>query len=527
VQYGFEDYVLDPERRELTRGSGAIAVGPQVFDLLLYLVQNRKHVVSKDELLDVVWGGRIVSESTLTSHINAARKAIGDSGQGQRLIRTVARKGFRFVGEVREGQPSVGFRSQKAELARSDEVSSHALALPDIPSIAVLPFMNLSGDPEQEYFADGVVDDIISALSRIRWLFVVARNSSFTYEGRAVDVKQVGRELGVRYVLEGSVRKTANRVRITGQLIDATTGGHLWADRFEGTLSDIFDLQDQLTENVVGAIAPQLERAEIERAKQKPTRSLDARDYYLRGMANLHRGTRDSTDEALAQFYRALQIDPDFASAYAMAAWCHLWRKANGWMTDRPNEIAEGTRLARRAVELGRDDAVALTRSGSVLGHFAGDVDGGIALIDKALVLNPNLASAWFLGGFLKVWRGEPDAAIEHFARAMRLSPLDPEIYRMQAGTALAHLFAGRFDTASSWAEKASRDLPSFLIPASIIAASHALAGRMDGARRAMNHLRQLDSALRISNLTDWLPIRRPEDLATFADGLRRAGLPE
>jgi TolB-like protein/Tfp pilus assembly protein PilF len=327
--------------------------------------------------------------------------------------------------------------------------------------------MNLSGDTEQEYFADGVVDDIISALSRIRWLFVVARNSSFTYEGRAVDVKQVGRELGVRYVLEGSVRKTANRVRITGQLIDATTGGHLWADRFEGTLSDIFDLQDQLTENVVGAIAPQLERAEIERAKQKPTRSLDARDYYLRGMANLHRGTRDSTDEALAQFYRALQIDPDFASAYAMAAWCHLWRKANGWMTDRPNEIAEGTRLARRAVELGRDDAVALTRSGSVLGHFAGDVNGGIALIDKALVLNPNLASAWFLGGFLKVWRGEPDAAIEHFARAMRLSPLDPEIYRMQAGTALAHLFAGRFDTASSWAEKASRDLPSFLIPAS------------------------------------------------------------
>jgi TolB-like protein len=278
VQYGFEDYVLDPERRELTRGSGAIAVGPQVFDLLLYLVQNGKHVVSKDELLDVVWGGRIVSESTLTSHINAARKAIGDSGHEQRLIRTVARKGFRFVGEVREGQPSVSFRSQKGELARSDEVSSHALALPDIPSIAVLPFMNLSGDPEQEYFADGVVDDIISALSRIRWLFVVARNSSFTYEGRAVDVKQVGRELGVRYVLEGSVREAANRVRITGQLIDATTGGHLWADRFEGTLGDIFDLQDQLTENVVGAIAPQLERAEIERAKRKPTESLDAHD---------------------------------------------------------------------------------------------------------------------------------------------------------------------------------------------------------------------------------------------------------
>jgi TolB-like protein len=448
VQYRFEDYVLDPARRELARGSEAVAVGPQVFDLLLYLMQNRAHVVSKDELLDGVWGGRIVSESTLTSHINAARRAIGDSGQEQRLIRTVARKGFRFVGDVRQ-TPSDG--SPQAEPTRPE---ASALALPDIPSIAVLPFLNLSGDAEQEYFADGVVDDIISALSRIRWLFVVARNSSFTYKGRAVDVKQVGRELGVRYVLEGSVREAANRVRITGQLIDATTGGHLWADRFEGTLGDIFELQDQLTENVVGAIAPQLERAEIERAKQKPTRSLDAHDYYLRGMANLQRGTRDSIDEALAQFYQALQLDPDFASACAMAAWCHFWRKVNGWMTDRPQEIAEGARLARRAVELGRDDAVALTRGGHALAHLAGDLDGGIVLIDKALVLNPNLASAWFLGGFLRVWRGEPDAAIEHFARAMRLSPLDPEMYRMQAGMAVAHLFAGRFAAASSWAEK-------------------------------------------------------------------------
>jgi TolB-like protein/Tfp pilus assembly protein PilF len=527
VQFVFGDYVLDPDRRELTRGSEAIAVGPQVFDLLLYLVRNREHVVSKDELLDVVWGGRIVSESTLTSHINAARKAIGDSGREQLLIRTVARKGFRFVGDVKEVRSSGDFGSLKPQPAKSDEAPSHALALPDIPSIAVLPFLNLSGDLEQEYFADGVVDDIISALSRIRWLFVVARNSSFTYKGRAVDVKQVGRELGVRYVLEGSVRQAANRVRITGQLIDATTGGHLWADRFEGTLGDIFDLQDQVTENVVGAIAPQLERAEIERAKQKPTENLDAHDYYLRGMANLHRGTRDSIDEALAQFYQALQLDPNFASAHAMAAWCHFWRKVNGWMIDRPQEIAEGARLARRAVELGRDDAVALTRSGHALAHLAGDLDGGIALIDRALVLNPNLASAWFLGGFLRVWHGEPDEAIEHFARAMRLSPLDPELYRMQAGMAVAHLFAGRFDTASSWAEKAFRDLPTFLMVVSIIAASHALAGRTDEARRAMDHLRQLDSTLRISNLEDWLPIHRPEDIATFADGLRRAGLPE
>ena len=320
MRFVFEDYVLDPDRRELTRGSEAISIGPQVFDLLLYLVRNREHVVSKDDLLDGVWGGRIVSESTLTSHINAVRSAIGDRGEEQRLIRTIARKGFRFVGDVREAQSSDGFSSPKTESAKSNETPAHALALPDKPSIAALPFQNLRGDPEQDYFADGVVEDIISALSRIRWLFVIARNSSFTYKGRTVDVKQVGRELGVRYVLEGSIRKAAKRVRITGQLIDATTGGHLWADRFEATLGDIFELQDQVTENVVGAIAPQLERAEIERAKRKPTESLDAYDYYLRGMANFHQGTRKAVDEALPLFYKAIQLDPDFASAYGMAA---------------------------------------------------------------------------------------------------------------------------------------------------------------------------------------------------------------
>jgi TolB-like protein/Tfp pilus assembly protein PilF len=500
-------------------------MGPQVFDLLLYLIQNRERVVSKDDVLDAVWSGRIVSESTLTSHINAVRKAIGDNGDEQRLVRTIARKGFRFVGEIREGRASDGQNSPTMQPVKVDEAS--APALPDKPSIAVLAFQNLSGDPEQEYFADGVVEDIITALSRMRWLFVIARNSSFTYKGRAVDVKQIGRELGVRYVLEGSVRKLANRVRITGQLIDATTGAHLWAERFEGTLDDIFELQDQVAASVVGAIAPQLERAEIERAKRKPTENLNAYDYYLRGTANLHQGTREAIGEALSLFEKAIELDADFASAYAMAAWCYFWRKVNGWMIDPPQEVAEGARLARRAVELGRDDAVALTRSGHALGHLAADLDGGIALLDRAVMLNPNLAAAWFLGGFLRVWHGETDSAIEHFGRAMRLSPLDPEIYRMQAGMAMAHLFAGRFDAASSWAEKASRDLPSFLMVVGIVAASHALAGRTDEAQRAMDHLRELDPALRISNLRDWLPIHRPEDLAIFSDGLQRAGLPE
>ena len=522
MQLMFGHYVLDPERRELTRDAQPIAVGPQVFDLLLYLVNHRAHVVSKDEVLDAVWDGRVVSDSTLTSHINAARKAIGDSGSKQELIRTVARKGFRFVGEVVELEPG----STSGSPAPGGGAPAAVPALPDRPSIAALPFLNLSGDAEQDYFTDGVVEDIISALSRNRWLFVIARNSSFTYKGRAVDVKQVGRELGVRYVLEGSVRKSANRVRITGQLIDAATGTHLWAERFEGALDDIFAVQDQVTASVVGAIAPQLEHAEIERAQKKPTGSLDAYDYYLRGMAKLHRGSKEAIDEALPLFQEAIARDPGFASAHAMAAWCYFWRKVNGWMTDPPQELAEGVRLARRAVDLGKDDAVALARGGHALAHLSGDLDGAMALLDRALLLNPNLAAAWFLGGFLKLWHGEPDDAIERFTHAMRLSPLDPELYRMQAGMAVAHFFAGRIGAASSWAEKAAREIPDFTMVIGIIAACHALSGRTDDAQQAMEHLRRLYPSLRLSNLKEWLPIHRPQDLAALADGLRKAGLP-
>jgi TolB-like protein len=515
----FGDCLLDPERRELKRASGAVAIGPQVFDLLLYLIENRARVVSKDDLLDAVWRGRIVSESTITSHINAARTAIGDSGQAQALIRTVARKGFRFVGDVTEVSPEAGDRGRSTP--------DRAPPLPDKPSIAVLPFVNMSGDAEQDYFADGMVEDITTALSHIRWLFVIARNSSFTYKGKAQDVTQIGRDLGVRYVLEGSIRRAANRVRITGQLVDAETGGHLWAERYEGALDDVFELQDRITESVVGAIAQELERAEIERAKRKPTENYDAYDYFLRGMASFHAGGPEGVDHAVSCFRKAVALDPDYASAYGMAAWCLFWRRLNGWSADRAQDTAEGAQLARRAVDLGKNDAVALTRGGHALAHFTRDLDTGIDFLDKALVLNSNLGAAWFLGGYLRIWRGEPDEAIERLEHAMRLSPLDPEMFRMRAGVAMAHLIAGRFDAARTWAEKAFRDVPLFGLAAAAIAASCALAGRMDEARRAMVDVRRLDPGLRLATLGEWLPFRRPEDAALFADGLRKAGLPE
>ena len=407
--------------------------------------------------------------------------------------------------------------------------TAQPLALPDKPSIAVLPFQNMSGDPEQEYFADGMVEDIITALSHFKALFVIARNSSFTYKGRAVDVKQVGRELGVRYVLEGSVRKAARRVRITGQLVDTATGAHLWADRFDGGLGDVFDLQDQVTESVVGAIAPVVEKAEIERAKRKPTGSLDAYALYLRGSARLHQvENRQAREEALRLFNSAIELDPDFASAYGRAAFCYLLAKVNGWSSETANEIAEVTRLAQRAVELGNDDAIALAHSGYALAYVVRDLELGAALIDRALALNSNLAEAWSFGGWVKIFLGEPEAAIERFARAMRLSPLDPFVTGMRAGTAYANFLLGRYFEAASWAAMALQDKPDFQPGLRVAAASNAMAGRPEQAQKAMSRLRQLNPALRVSNLKDLLsPYRRAEDLSRYEEALRRAGLPE
>jgi TolB-like protein len=510
LRYLFEEYAFDTDRRELHRGPEVVSVAPQVFDLLDYLIRNRERVVSKDDLINAIWNGRSVSDAALTTRLNAVRSAIGDSGDEQRLIKTLPRKGFRFVGRVREVQWAAG-----------GEVANN-------PVESTKPFTNLSSDPEQDYFADGMVEEIITALSHFRQLFVIARNSSFTYKGRAVDVKQVGRELGVRYVLEGSVRKAANRVRITGQLVDTATGAHLWAERFDGGLSDIFNLQDQVTESVVGAIAPAVEKAEIERAKRKPTDSLDAYALYLRGSDRLYQfASRQANDEALRLFNSAIELDPDFAAAYGRAALCYVWAKSNGWFSNTANEIAEVKRLAQRAVELGKDDATALGASGWALAYVVRDPGVGAALIDRALVLNSNSAEAWNFGGWVKTFLGEPEAAIERFARAMRLSPLDPRVTGMRGGTAFAHFFLGRYDEAASWAAMALQDNPDYPPGLRIAAASNAMAGRPEQAHKAMTRLRQLNPALRVSTLKNLVGPWHAESLSRLEEGLRQAGLPE
>jgi len=444
--------------------------------------------------------------------------------------------GFEDLGEqtVKNIARPIGVhRVQIAELAthamvnRSAAPASAAIASSNRPSIAVLPFTNMSGDAEQEYFTDGMVEEIITALSQMRWLFVIARNSSFTYKGKNVDVKQVARELGVRYVLEGSVRKASNRIRITGQLIDATTGAHLWAGRFDGGLEDVFELQDHVTSSVIGAIAPKLEQAEIERAKRKPTENLDAYDYYLRGMASLYRWTKESVNEALSLFSKAVELDPEFATAYGAAAWCYFWRRANGWITDHARETAEVVRLANRTSEVGKDDAVALSFGGLALGYVAGAREAGVAMVDRALVLNQNLAAAWYASGCLQAFLGHQDTAIDHLGRAMRLSPLDPLMFFMQTYSAMAHFLAGRHDEASLLGEKACQDRPNFLPALRVSTVSNVFAGRLDQARVYIARALELDPDLRISNLKDRFGPMRPEDFAKYVEALGKVGLPE
>ena len=526
--------IADFDSETLRTESGhSVSLRPQAFAVLRCLAEHAGRLVTKGELMQAVWPGIAVTDDSLVQCIHEIRRALRDDARA--VLKTAPKRGYRLVLPTETPSRAAQEQPPNKPVPGGGAPSLGPVSAPDYPtptdrakaSIAVLPFVNISSDPEQDYFADGIVEEIITALSRMRWLFVIARNSSFTYKGRVVDVKQVGRELGVRYVLEGSVRKADSRVRISGQLIDATTGAHLWADRFDGDLADIFHLQDQVAASAVAAIAPRLEDAEIKRAKGKPTENLDAYDYFLRGMAAFHQWTREGINEALQLFYRAIERDPSFAAAYARAAACYARRKSGGWVTDREFEVAEAGRLARLAVELGRDDPVALTSGGFTLAYVVGDLDIGAALIERALALNPNMAWAWFVGGWVKVWLGEPEIAIERQARAMRLSPHDPQIFNMHTSTAAAHFFAGRYNEALSWAELSVREQPNSINATSVAAASAALAGNEAAARKALGQLRQLAPRMRISNLRDHWPIRRPEDLSNWANGLRKAGFPD
>jgi adenylate cyclase len=414
---------------------------------------------------------------------------------------------------------------RSASIEQPLAVSHPPLPLPDKPSIAVLPFQNMTGDTEQDYFVDGIVEEITTAISRLPWLFVIARNSAFTYKGRAIDVKQVGRELGVRYVLEGSVRKAGGRVRITGQLIDTTTGAHIWADRFDGALDDIFELQDQVASSVVGAVEPKLRQSEIERASRKPTDSLDAYDLYLRALAQIYRLTGESIAEAIVLLRQALAIDPFYAPAAARLAWCRNVQMYEGWGTVSDGDAAEAVRLARQAIELGKDDPDTLGTACLTLSALSGEHDTAAAGIDRALKLNPNSALAWRAHGYVSCFCNRPGLAIRAFQHAMRLSPLDPLGWTVTAGLAFAYLAAGQYEQAIEWADRCLRERPrnSTLLRAKAVSYAHL--GRIPDARGALAELLALQPGLTIAKLR--LPSVVPELAAVQIDGLRKAGMPE
>jgi TolB-like protein len=534
LRYLFEEYAFDTDRRELHRGADVVSVAPQVFDLLDYLIRNRERVVSKDDLINAIWNGRSVSDAALTTRLNVARCVIGDTGYEQRLLKTLPRKGFRFVGPVLEVQEP----GCTAVTDNCVEPPKPVLALPEIPSIAVLPFQNMSGDPEQDYFADGMVDEITTALSRFKSLFVIARNSSFTYKGKVVDIKQIGRELGVRYVLEGSVRNAGGKVRIIGQLIDAATGRHLWADQLEGDLGDVFALQDRMTESVVSAILPKMFQTEFDLAMRRPN-NLSAYDLWLRAYQH-QLWTRSGSAEALRLASRALEIDPRCGRAATLAGECHLRNVHQGWAADPKSEIAEGFRLLRLALSIDGNDYMALGILGRETADLSGDFETAMEMVDRAVALNPNSNHVWQQRGWTYLSAGHLEEAIRSFERAIRLSPFDPWRFSTFAGMSAAFIGLGRFDETVAAAKKALRENPTILRESPFIAIAYrclasALVhlGREAEAREAAAGLLELEPDFRISEwvtrkgISEWAARTRQLPAGLLIDSLRKAGFPE
>ena len=517
MRYLFEEYAFDIERRELHRGTDAVSITPQVFDLLDYLIRNRERVVSKDDLIKAIWNGRSVSDAALTTRLNAARCAVGDSGQEQRFIKTHPRKGFRFVGEVREAR-------EAADPTPGDAAES-APAVPHRPSIAVLPFANMSGDPEQEYFADGMVEEIITALSRFKSLFVIARNSSFTFKGKPVDIKEVGRRLGVRYVLQGAVRKASGKVRITGQLIEAATGAHIWADKFERDMTDIFALQDDVTLAVVSAIQPKLLQTEIAMATRRRPEDLTAYDFLLRAIQQSHPLTREGLAEALRLVQRALELAPRFAHAAVLASACHTENVVRNYAIDPQFERKEAVRLMRLALNLDDDDSDTLASAALISALLVGDCEAEIEMSDRAVKLNPNSYRAWHCRGWVYKIAGQPEEAIRSFERAMRMSPVDPQQFSALTGMGFAFIELRRFDEAIVAGKKALRQNPGYPGPYRCLASAFAHLGRDAEAREAAARVLKIDPAFTISA---WIARSQLSKTAKLMiEGFRKAGLTE
>jgi TolB-like protein/Tfp pilus assembly protein PilF len=524
VQFLFGNHTLDTDRRELRRDGTPIAVEPQVFDLLTYLVQNRERVVSKDNLFASVWGGRIVADSTLASRINAARKAIGDSGEEQKLIRTIARKGVRFVGEVQPRQE--GDEPARAAAPRSGFAARTALRSPDRPSIAVLPFVNMSGEVEQEYFSDGISEDIITALSKLRWFFVIARNSSFAYKGKSVHLKEIAEDLGVGYVVEGSVRKEGGRVRITVQLNDVATGSHLWAERYDRELADVFAVQDEITEAIVATIEPQLYAAENFRAQRKPPESLDAWDLVMRALSHYWRVTREDNAAAQALLEQAIALDPNYGQALGVLSVSLAFDAHMGW-ADAATAVPAAERAALAAIRADSEDPWAHLALATVHVNL-GRLEDSLAEFELALRLNPSFSLAQGYYGMGLSYCGRWEDAAEAARRALRLSPRDP-LSAIYNGVAAYAEFVGRnYDEAMRLARDAIRQRFDFVGAHRMLTAAAAMAGETEVAKAALQELRRVQPDISLAWMASHLnrlPIEAEGERQHYLEAFRRAGL--
>jgi TolB-like protein/Tfp pilus assembly protein PilF len=515
TSHEFGPFRLDGDAEMLFRGGVPIALGQRAVALLRLLLERAGAPVSKDALIEAAWPGLAIEDSNLTVQIAALRRVFEEEPGGAAWIETLPRRGYRYVGPaVAPGNSGTDARAQAPSI----------LALPDKPSIAVLPFSNLSGDADQEYFADGMVDDIVTGLSRIKWLFVIARNSTFTYKGRAIDVKQVGRELGVRYVLEGSVRKSADRVRVTGQLIDTATGAHVWAERYDRRSDDIFALQDEIALSVVGAIEPSLRRAEVERVKRKRPDSLDAYDLVLQTQPDVYSGMPAQVTRALVLLEQALALDPGYALAHAYAAMCHhcLFLRAGL----REESRAASIRHARAAIVHGQDDAQALTFAGFSIGMDGHDHASAFTALEAALAISPSSALTYIVGGVMLGWAGEAERAIDWGERGLRLSPFDPWAWSAFHALALGHYHGGRYQEAAKAAYKAVQLHPGHSISHMLLAAPLAKLGRIDEAKAAASRVLELQPAFRYSRQFAGVDCA-PALAAALGAALRSIGLPE
>jgi TolB-like protein/Tfp pilus assembly protein PilF len=514
---------IDLRRQELRRAGQPVHVEPQVFDLLLHLLRNRDRIVSKDELFDTIWQGRIVSEAALSSRINAARKAIGDDGDRQALIKTIHRRGFRFIGIVEEA-PRDPPESPVLEVVPAP---SDAAPLSRKPSVAVLPFANQSPEPDNDYFSYGLTEDVIRLLARNRWLDVLSRHSAVAFQGKDTDPREIGAALGVRYLVQGTVAKHGERVRITADVVSAETGHHLWWEAYDIALADILNVQQAMAQQIAAVIEPELARLEREAAVRRPPVNLGAWDCFQRGLWHLWGFTSPGLAEATAMFGRAIELDPSFARAHGALAYVKLQRLIMREPASRQALLEEALRDGRTAVALDDQDCMNLCVVGRVL-CFRHEYDEAVAFLEHAIRVNPSFAQAYFALGFTLIVSGRPDEAIGYLERSIELSPRDPHLPSCHAIRAIGHLSLGQLDMAEKFARMATRFPNANHWPFAVLAAVLGHTDRADDARRAIDALLQRNPAF-------LLPVARSEfffcgdDQLTqrYIEGLRRAGLPE